>query len=88
MASITITDTKLKGLKKISAFVAGDERGALVKTYEERQYKTYGLEFDTSEIMFSVSRGSKSSRTLPRYDVIFPQGSAQRPAFPNRGASG
>lgn len=56
MAGITITDTELKDLKRIHPFVAGDERGNLIKTYERQQYAKYGLEFETSEIMFSTSR--------------------------------
>ena len=55
MSGITIIDTELKDLKRIQPFMAGDERGELIKTYEQGQYAKYGLDFVTSEIMFSTS---------------------------------
>ncbi|MCM1213551.1 MAG: dTDP-4-dehydrorhamnose 3,5-epimerase [Lachnospiraceae bacterium] len=56
MAGITFTETGLKDLRRIHPFIAGDERGSLVKTFEKQQYAKCGLAFETSEIMFSTSR--------------------------------
>lgn len=75
MGSIRIVDTKLKGLKEIHPFSAEDERGKLIKTYEKQQYFTYGLDFDTSEIMFSTShkgvlRGLHFQTKVPQAKIV------------------
>ena len=75
MNGIIITDTKLKDLKRLQPFAARDERGNLIKTYEKRQYAEYGIDFETSEIMFSTShkgvlRGLHFQTKAPQAKIV------------------
>jgi dTDP-4-dehydrorhamnose 3,5-epimerase len=47
--------TSIDGLQVIYPFIAYDERGFFMKTYEQRIFKEHGIEFDNAEDMVSYS---------------------------------
>jgi dTDP-4-dehydrorhamnose 3,5-epimerase len=53
---MTIQKTELEGVYIIDNFVAKDERGTFVKTFNQQQFKDNELEFEIRESYFSISQ--------------------------------
>ncbi len=53
---MTIEKTELEGVYIIDNFVAKDERGTFVKTFNQQGFKDNGLDFEIRESYFSISK--------------------------------
>lgn len=53
---MTIEKTELEGVYIIDNFVAKDERGTFVKTFNQKEFKDNELEFEIRESYFSISQ--------------------------------
>lgn len=53
---MNIEETELEGVYIIDNFVAQDERGTFVKTFNKNDFKTRKLNFDIRESYFSISQ--------------------------------
>ena len=75
MSNIRIEDTKLQGVKHIFPFKVSDQRGKFTKIFERHEYEMQGIDFETSEIMFSASakgvlRGLHFQTKYPQAKIV------------------